>query len=153
MTWTVFENVFNPDIVLTVRWCRVTLSVVYEVMFNTVIQQSCYVVSKAISPIERRLICSDGSVCKNKYVNWWDSSTPCSQCRWAGKQVVHGACEFQVWFVPAHVQYLEHHRLIARFTRVNHGSYAEPDESRLYPLAPFFKDTFEYYSVSYTSGL
>jgi len=66
---------------------------------------------------------------------------------------VHGACEFQVWFVSAHVQYLEHHRLIARFTRVCHGPYAEPDESRSYPLSPFFKDTFEYYSVRYTIGL
>jgi hypothetical protein len=154
MTWTVFQNAFNPVIILTVRWCRLTVSVeVYEVMFKSVIQQSCYVVSKAISSIQRRLICSDSSVYKNKYVNWWDGSTPCSQSRCEGKQVVHGACEFQVWFVFAHVQLLEHRRLIARFTRVYHGSYAEPDESRSYPLASFCKDTFDYYSVSYTSGL
>jgi hypothetical protein len=104
MTWTEFENAFNPDIILPVRWCRATVSVVYEVVFKSVIQQSCYVVSKAISSIERRLICSDSSVYKNKYVKWWDGSTPCSQSRCAGKQVVHGAREFQVWVVSAHVQ-------------------------------------------------
>jgi len=62
----VFENVFNPD----VKWCRVTVPVVvYEVMFKSVIQQNCYVVSEAVSSVERRLIYSKSSVYKNKYVN------------------------------------------------------------------------------------